>query len=707
VLALIPLIPFAGFLVNAFLGKRLPKTVTGGLATVAMFISFAIAVTQVLALMGMPSESRQIIQVLFNWISVGDFTLDLSLRLDALSAVMILVITGIGSLIHLYSTSYMHEETDADYARFFSYLNLFCFFMLILVLGSNALVMFVGWEGVGLCSYLLIGFYYEKKSASDAAKKAFIVNRVGDFAFIIAMLMLVVTFNSLDFTTIALAVKQMPVETTFGTLSLITLLMFFGATGKSAQIPLYTWLPDAMEGPTPVSALIHAATMVTAGVYMIGRNALLFEHAPITMGIVAVVGAATALFAGTIGLVQNDIKRVLAYSTVSQLGYMFLAMGVGAFGAGIFHLYTHAFFKACLFLGSGAVIHALHGEQDIRNMGGLKKHIPITYWTFVIASIAIAGIPGLAGFFSKDEILFETFLHGHQILWGVGVLTSLLTATYMFRLVHLTFHGEERFHGVLANAHAHGTHGDVPHGEESAAAAAHHAVHGHDAPVHGGHSHAHAHGHGGHVHLHDAPWPMATALIVLAVGSIVAGYINIPHALGGHLALGSWLEPAFQATNCGAPVTTGELAGLAIENCAPAEAAAEGDHTALELTLMAISSLIAFAGIGLATFLWLKNRQIPDRMAAQYGGLYRLLLNKYYVDEVYDATIVQPIKVVSTEGLWRGFDVKVVDGAVNGAGYLVSGFSIVLRLLQNGSVKTYAMSTFAGVVAILAYYLWR
>jgi NADH-quinone oxidoreductase subunit L len=707
VLALIPLIPFAGFLVNAFLGKRLPKTVTGGLATVAMFISFAIAVTQVLALMGMPSESRQIIQVLFNWISVGDFTLDLSLRLDALSAVMILVITGIGSLIHLYSTSYMHEETDADYARFFSYLNLFCFFMLILVLGSNALVMFVGWEGVGLCSYLLIGFYYEKKSASDAAKKAFIVNRVGDFAFIIAMLMLVVTFNSLDFTTIALAVKQMPVETTFGTLSLITLLMFFGATGKSAQIPLYTWLPDAMEGPTPVSALIHAATMVTAGVYMIGRNALLFEHAPITMGIVAVVGAATALFAGTIGLVQNDIKRVLAYSTVSQLGYMFLAMGVGAFGAGIFHLYTHAFFKACLFLGSGAVIHALHGEQDIRNMGGLKKHIPITYWTFVIASIAIAGIPGLAGFFSKDEILFETFLHGHQILWGVGVLTSLLTATYMFRLVHLTFHGEERFHGVLANAHAHGTHGDVPHGEESAAAAAHHAVHGHDAPVHGGHSHAHAHGHGGHVHLHDAPWPMATALIVLAVGSIVAGYINIPHALGGHLALGSWLEPAFQATNCGAPVTTGELAGLAIENCAPAEAAAEGDHTALELMLMAISSLIALAGIGLATFLWLKNRQIPDRMAAQYGGLYRLLLNKYYVDEVYDATIVQPIKVVSTEGLWRGFDVKVVDGAVNGAGYLVSGFSIVLRLLQNGSVKTYAMSTFAGVVAILAYYLWR
>ncbi len=688
-LALIPLLPFAGFIINAMLGRRLPKAVSGGLATAVMAIAFVISVMQVLTLMGLPSESRQILQTLFTWISSGDFTLDLALRLDALSAVMILVVTGIGSLIHLYSTSYMHDETDADYARFFSYLNLFCFFMLMLVLGSNFLVMFVGWEGIGLCSYLLIGFYYEKQSASDAAKKAFVVNRVGDFAFILGTLLLLVTFNSLDFTTVALAVKQMPVETAFGTLSMITLLLFIGATGKSAQIPLYTWLPDAMEGPTPVSALIHAATMVTAGVYMIGRNALLFEHAPITMAIVAVIGATTALFAGTIGLVQNDIKRVLAYSTVSQLGYMFLAMGVGAFGAGIFHLYTHAFFKACLFLGSGAVIHALHGEQDIRNMGGLKRHIPITYWTFVIASIAIAGVPGLAGFFSKDEILFETFLHGHQILWGVGILTSLLTATYMFRLVHLTFHGEERF-GTEHPAHEHPAHG---HAALAPAPAPAHGTH----PTHSTHP----------THLHDAPWPMATALIVLAVGSIVAGYINIPHALGGHTALTEWLTPAFQATNCGAPVTTGELAGMAIENCEPAEAAEAGDHGALELTLMAVSSLVALAGIALATFLWLKNRQIPDRLAAQYGGVYRLLLNKYYVDEVYDATIVQPIKVVSTEGLWRGFDVKVVDGAVNGAGYLVSGVSIVLRLLQNGSVKTYAMSTFVGVVAILAYYLWR
>ena len=703
-LALIPLLPLGGFLVNAFIGKRLPKSVSGGLATLLMALSFIISVMQVLSLAAMPPESRQINQLLFNWIAVGDFSLDLALRLDALSAVMILVITGIGSLIHLYSTSYMHEETDADFARFFSYLNLFCFFMLMLVLGSNVLVMFVGWEGVGLCSYLLIGFYYQKQSASDAAKKAFIVNRVGDFAFILGALLLVVTFGSLDFNTIALAAKAMPVEVGFGTLSLITLLLFIGATGKSAQIPLYVWLPDAMEGPTPVSALIHAATMVTAGVYMIGRNAMLFEHAPMTLHIIAIVGAATALFAGTIGLVQNDIKRVLAYSTVSQLGYMFLAMGVGAYGAGIFHLYTHAFFKACLFLGSGAVIHALHGEQDIRKMGGLKKHIPITYWTFVIASVAIAGVPGLAGFFSKDEILFETFKNGHQFLWVMGVVTSFLTATYMFRLVHLTFHGEERFaHGHDDHGHAHASHGHSAPAHGTGHAAPAHGT-GHPAPDHG---HGHAHSHGA---PHDAPWPMATALVVLAVGSILAGYIGLPHALGGHNTLGAWLEPAFQANNCGQPVTTGELAGLALENCEPGEggaAEAEGDHTSLELGLMGVSSLIAFAGIGLASFLWLKNRQIPERMAQQYPGLHKLLLNKYYVDELYDAAIVQPIKVVSTEGLWRGFDVKIVDGAVNGAGYLVSGVSIVLRLIQNGSVKTYAASMFAGAVAVLAYYMWR
>ncbi len=429
-----------------------------------------------MALAGLPADGREIVQTVFTWITSGDFTLDLTFRLDPLSALMILVITGIGSLIHIYSTAYMHEESDADYARFFSYLNLFVFFMLVLVLGSNLLVMFVGWEGVGLCSYLLIGFYYVKKSAGDASKKAFIVNRVGDYAFVLGTLLAFVTFGTLDFQLIAAKATPMAPEVAFGTLSLITLLMFVGATGKSAQIPLYTWLPDAMEGPTPVSALIHAATMVTAGVYMIGRNAVLFEHAPITLGIVAAVGAATALFAGTIGLVQNDIKRVLAYSTVSQLGYMFLAMGVGAFGAGIFHLYTHAFFKACLFLGSGAVIHALHGEQDIRHMGGLKPHLPITYWTFLVASLAIAGVPLLAGFFSKDEILFETFRHGHTWLWVIGALTSLLTATYMFRLVFLTFHGQRRTapRRRRSRPRRHG-HSPSPHGSGVTSAAHGHA----------------------------------------------------------------------------------------------------------------------------------------------------------------------------------------------------------------------------------------
>src|SRR5262249_53075934 len=345
------------------------------------------------------------------------------------------------------------EETDPEYARYFSYLNLFAAFMLVLVLGANFLVMFVGWEGVGLCSYLLIGFWFQKQSASDAGKKAFIVNRIGDWGFVLGVLLIFARFGTIDFPGVARAVAPMSPEATFGTISVITLLLFLGATGKSAQIPLYTWLPDAMEGPTPVSALIHAATMVTAGVYMIGRNAVLFGHAPITLAVVAGIGVATALMAGTIGLVQNDIKRVLAYSTVSQLGYMFLAMGVGAYAAGIFHLYTHAFFKALLFLGSGAVIHALAGEQDIRNMGGLRKELPITYWTFLIGALAIAGIPPLAGFFSKDEILFETWMAGHWILWIIGVLTALLTAIYMFRLVFLTFFGE-RAHGQLVLAHA-------------------------------------------------------------------------------------------------------------------------------------------------------------------------------------------------------------------------------------------------------------
>jgi NADH-quinone oxidoreductase subunit L len=687
-LALIPLFPFIGFLVNLTLGRRLSKGLSGAIACAAMIASFAVAVMSVLEIAGMPADARVIEQVVYTWIASGDLSLDLSFRLDPLGAVMILVVTGIGSLIHIYSTAYMHDEVDSEFARYFSYLNLFASFMLVLVLGANFVVMFVGWEGVGLCSYLLIGFWFKKKSASDAGKKAFVVNRIGDYAFVLGMLLLFARFGSLDFARLASIVSAMPVEEgVFGAISIATLLLFIGATGKSAQIPLYVWLPDAMEGPTPVSALIHAATMVTAGVYMIGRNAVLFSHAPETMLIVAVIGAATALMAGTIGLVQNDIKRVLAYSTVSQLGLMFLAMGVGAFGAGIFHLYTHAFFKALLFLGSGAVIHALHGEQDIRNMGGLKKYLPITYWTFLIGSLAIAGVPFLSGFFSKDEILYETFHEGHTILWLVGAITSFLTATYMFRLVFLTFHGERR-HDAPAPEH--------PEDEEPAAhgAPSHHS---HDAPSHDSH-HAPS-------HLHDAPPAMALALIVLAIGSVLAGYIGVPHALGGHNALAAWLAPSFQAS-AAAP----EVGGGA-ELFPEAEAAEEGEvaaeEAALELTLMGVSSTIAIAGILLAAFIWLKRRSIADAMARRFGGLHRLLLNKYYVDEVYDATVVNPIHVASREALWRGFDVKVVDGAVNGTGAIVAAGSSMLRRLQTGSVRAYASSMFIGVVVILGYYLWR
>ena len=658
-IALIPLVPFLGFLVNVTLGRRLPKAASGGLASAAIIVSFAISAMVVWQLAGMPAEARAIDQTVFTWIASGDFLLELAFRVDPLSAVMILVITGIGSLIHIYSTSYMHEEADGEYARYFSYLNLFVAFMLVLVLGSNFLVMFVGWEGVGLCSYLLIGFWFSKKSASDAGKKAFVVNRIGDYAFILGMLLLFVQFGTLDFQGVATGAAARPVEASFGILSLATLLLFVGATGKSAQIPLYTWLPDAMEGPTPVSALIHAATMVTAGVYMIGRNAVLFSQTPETLVIVAVIGALTALMAGTIGLVQNDIKRVLAYSTVSQLGYMFLAMGVGAFGAGIFHLYTHAFFKALLFLGSGAVIHALHGEQDIRHMGGLRKTLPITYWTFVIGSLAIAGVPGLAGFFSKDEILFETFLHGHTVLWGIGAVTALLTATYMFRLVFLAFHGEYR--GTAAEGQ------DAGYG-----------------------------GHGDGRHLHDAPPAMALVLIVLAIGSVLAGYVGVPAGLGGSNRLGAWLEPTFET-----PVETGFIA----------EAEAEGEITeeeelALEHTLTAVSSVIALGGIGLAFVVWIRRREIAEQMATRFAGLHRLLLNKYYVDELYDASVVRSIGSVSREGLWKGVDVGLIDGAVNGAAAVVDSTAWILRRLQTGSVRTYAGSVIFGAVLLLGYYLW-
>ena len=645
-LLLIPLLPFLGFLVNASLGRRLSKAAAAAGACGAMVASFVVSAAAVWRLVGMEPEARAIAERVFTWFSSGDFSVAFSLRLDPLSAVMILVVTGIGSLIHIYSTAYMHEESDSEFARYFSYLNLFAAFMLVLVLGSNFLVMFVGWEGVGLCSYLLIGFWYQKKSTSDAGKKAFIVNRIGDFGFVLGVLLAFVRFGTLDFQEIARSAATLGPETVFGTVSLITLLLFVGATGKSAQIPLYVWLPDAMEGPTPVSALIHAATMVTAGVYMIGRNAALFSHAPLTLTIVAVVGTATALMAGTIGLVQNDIKRVLAYSTVSQLGYMFLAMGVGAYASGIFHLYTHAFFKALLFLGSGAVIHALAGEQDLRRMGGLKRELPLTYWTFLIGALAIAGVPLLSGFFSKDEILFHTFASGHTLLWIVGLITSLLTAIYMFRLVFLAFHGP-----------SHEAPGTVAPGTQ------HHPG----------------------AHLHDAPPPMALALIVLAIGSVVAGYVGLPAVLGGSDWFARFLEPSF--------------AGVAV--------AEVGESSNLEGTLMVVSTLVAMTGIGLAVFFFLTRRSAADAVAARFAGLHRVLTHKYYVDEIYDATVVQPIRIVSEDGLWKIVDVRGIDGAVNLVGGIVTGSSEGLRRLQTGSVRAYAASLFLGVVMILGYYLWR
>jgi NADH-quinone oxidoreductase subunit L len=649
-LLLIPLLPFLGFLLNAGAGRRLGKSAAGTIASAAILASFAVSALVVWRLVALPPGSRAMAQPVFDWISSGEFNASFGLRLDPLSAVMVLVVTLVGSLIHMYSTAYMHEERESEFARYFSYLNLFAAFMLLLVLGSNFLVLFVGWEGVGLCSYLLVGFWYEKQSACDAGKKAFLVNRIGDVGFLLGMLMIVAKFGTLDFQDIARSLSGLGAETTFGSVSLIALLLFVGATGKSAQIPLYVWLPDAMEGPTPVSALIHAATMVTAGVYMIGRNAALFSHAPGTLSIIAIVGAATALLASTIGLVQNDIKRVLAYSTVSQLGYMVLAMGVGAYAAGIFHLYTHAFFKALLFLGAGAVIHALAGEQDLRRMGGLKKDLPLTYWTFLVGAFAIAGVPGLAGFFSKDEILARTFAGGHIFLGTIGLVTSFLTAIYMFRIVFLAFHGQRVEREV------------------------------------------------GHAHLHDAPPAMALALVVLAAGSVLAGYAGLPHALGGSNSFERFLAPSF---------ATGQPDGRAV----PLEPDQEsepmaGENDRRELAMMAGSSLVAFAGIGVAVYYFLKKRDAARDLAGRFPGVRNVLLNKFYVDEIYDAALVQPIRLLSENGLWKGIDVHAIDGAVNGIAESIGGISERLRRVQTGSVRAYAASLFLGVVLILGYYLW-
>ncbi len=710
---LLPLLPLLGAALNGVLGIRwFSRRVSAGLACATMAAATAIGLTAFVQLLQLPPDQRVYDVTLGRWLppiplvtahGVGAFEAAWTFRLDPLSAMMVLVVTGIGFLIHVYSVAYMMDEPRGAYARFFAYLNLFCAFMLTLVLGANFLVMFVGWEGVGLCSYLLIGFWYEKKSAADAGKKAFITNRVGDWGFLLGMFLVFYTFGTLDFREVAARAAAFPVETAgFGVISAICLLLFVGATGKSAQIPLYVWLPDAMEGPTPVSALIHAATMVTAGVYMVGRNAVLFSHAPDVLLIVAIVGALTAIMAASIGLVQNDIKRVLAYSTVSQLGYMFLAMGMGAFAAGAFHLMTHAFFKALLFLGSGAVIHAMAGEQDMRKMGGLRTFLPITYVTMFAGTLAIAGIPPLAGFFSKDEILYQTFLH-NRALWLIAVVTALMTAFYMFRLVNMTFHGAYRGR-PWAHGQAHTDDRGVSggHGLADGGAAAGHAAHAWHGP-------------------HEAPAAMTFPLMVLAVGAIVAGLVGIPAALGGTNAIEHFLAPSFAA-----PVA--DLAHGVAE--AGHEGAGEAGHLsrAAEIGLMIFSVMVAALGIWVARRFYVEHPDIPKRLAERWSGAYRTLLNKYYVDELYDATVISGT-LSSARGLWK-FDSGVVDGAVDGSGlitrltswasgifdkYVVDGLvnlvgrvtgesSVVTRRLQTGLLQNYALLMLFGVFAFLAIY---
>jgi len=768
---LIPLLPAIGAAINGLIGIRwFSRRMAGAVACAAMFGALGLSLVAFWQLLALAPDARAYDVNVAPWIpaialqtstgAVGSFEVPWGFRLDPLSGMMLLVVTGIGTLIHVYSTAYIADEPRGGVARFFCYLNLFCFFMLTLVLGNNFLVMFIGWEGVGLCSYLLIGYWYEKKSAADAGKKAFITNRIGDWGFILGIFLIFMTFGTLDFRAVQDAAATMPVETAqFGVLSVICLLLFIGATGKSAQIPLFVWLPDAMEGPTPVSALIHAATMVTAGVYMLGRNAVLFSHAPMVMTIVAIIGVLTALMAASIGLVQNDIKRVLAYSTVSQLGYMFTAIGVGAFAAGAFHLMTHAFFKALLFLGSGSVIHAMAGEQDMRRMGGLKKYMPVTYATMFIGTLAIAGIPPLSGFFSKDEILYRAFL-SNKVVWVLAVLTAFMTAFYMFRLVAMTFFGAYRGpawetaapaaaalaagHGAKhpADAHAHGqanlaSH-EVSHGPAE--------PHGHspdDAGAHGGH------GHGGHAHWHgphESPAAMTFPLMALAVGAIVAGLFGIPAALGGGNAIEHFLEPSFTAATGVeqdfSPATgpeAGQASGAATEGAAGAETAAAGaeaEHAAeeahgVELGLMVFSVFVALIGIALAWKFYVTSPEISARLAERFAGAHRLLSHKYYVDELYNATVIAATWA-SARGLWN-VDRNVVDGAVNGTGRVtiisswLSGLtdkqvvdgvvnlvgrviqegSHVFRRLQTGLVQNYALLMLFGIFAFVSLYLFR
>jgi NADH-quinone oxidoreductase subunit L len=655
---LIPLIPFAGFLINGTIGRKLPRTLVTAVALICTAIPAAIVAWLwiVMKAAGAPA----VIQVVGQpWIQITGLTINFAFTVDHLTLIMLGVVTGVGFLIHIYSAGYMaHEE---GYWRFFAYLNLFMFFMSVLVLAENFLLMFVGWEGVGLASYLLIGFYFKKDSAANAGKKAFIVNRIGDFGFLLAMFLIVREFGSLDFTHVFNAISVNP-GWHGGILTTIALLLVLGAVGKSAQIPLYVWLPDAMEGPTPVSALIHAATMVTAGIYMVARCHTLFDRSPYALGVVAIIGAATAIFAACIGMVQHDIKRVLAYSTVSQLGYMFLACGVGAYEAGIFHLMTHAFFKALLFLAAGSVIHALSGEQDMRKMGGLRKHIPITFWTMTMGVFAIAGLPPWAGFFSKDEILYRAFTSDNplgKLLWLVGLVTAGITSFYMFRLWFKTFWGPEHFEEP-ADLHDHG--------------AAVHAYSGSHAVMVADPEESHTHG------VHESPWIMLFPLVVLAILSVIGGWVGIPIAFGGSDEAEHFLQPIFNEGVVGTVINA-------------------GSH-ALELTLAAISILTAVLGLYIAYIFYYKKPRTAAALAGRAPALYRLVENKFYVDEIY-GVVVSAILMFSRFFLGGLIDGGIVDGAGAAAGGTTKGLSSLVRRVQSGNIRSYAGWLALGAAAVL------
>jgi NADH-quinone oxidoreductase subunit L len=679
---LIPLLPLMGAAINGLFGRRFPKPVVSAIALAFPGASFLMAlwIASRFGALDVPH-----VEVLGKWMQAGSFSVDFAYQLDQLSMVMLLVVTGVGFLIHIYSVGYMAHE--GGYYRFFAYLNLFMFFMLTLILANNYLLMFVGWEGVGLASYLLIGFYFLRDSAANAGKKAFIVNRIGDFGFLIAMFMILKLTGTLNYADVFRQVSTLPVDPHWGTLTMIALLLMVGAAGKSAQIPLYVWLPDAMEGPTPVSALIHAATMVTAGVYMVARSNIIFNHAPHAMMVVAIIGCATAVFAATIGIMQTDIKRVLAYSTVSQLGYMFLAAGVGAYAAGIFHLMTHAFFKALLFLAAGSVIHALSGEQDMRHMGGLRKLIPWTFGTMTVATIAIAGIPPLAGFFSKDEILWQTFsskaflsVAGPELnitLWALGLITAFMTSFYMFRLWFMTFFGERRASPSHDPAHAsaHGIGDDHDPSQD----------HAHDS-------------------VHESPWSMLAPLVILAVLATVGGWVGVPHALGGSNHFESFMRPVFEQETAAPAVH--RTPNPEAPNPAQAGTAEPHGDTGTELALTGVSILAAVGGFGLAYLFYYKRRELPDQIAARAHGLYQSVLNKYYVDEIYNTVIVRPVMWFSTKMLWRTVDVAIIDGTVNRVAADTRGISDRSRRMQSGNVRSYAGWVAGGAAAVLAFMIW-